>query len=218
MISPSARRWMLVGLLIVLGVLGIVAGRQWARLRIGVTDSNAYWSASHLLSEGRNPVDPTNVLEMERKHHDPNQSSAMMAWNPPTAWVLLLPLAWLPLQVARVIWLLINIALAMGSCILWAGLYLPPRRVAPLAVYSLLAALFAPTLLAIWTGQITFLVVFGVASALFLMGRQQWFWAGASRILTSVKPHLVILVVPYLLLYMAVRRKWSGWLDLVLVG
>ena len=218
MISARARRWILVGLLIVLGVLSIVAGRQWARLRIGASDFNAYWSASRLLLEGRNPVDPASLLEMERQHYDPNQGFAMMAWNPPTAWVLLLPLACLPFQAARVIWLLINIALVMGSCVLWAGLYLPRRRVAPPVVYGLLTALFAPTLLAIWTGQITFLVVFGVASALFLMRRGQWFWAGASLILTSVKPHLVILVVPYLLFYMAMRRKWSGWLGLGFSG
>ncbi len=46
-------------------------------------------------------------------------------------------------------------------------------------------------------------------------GRRGWFWAGAALILTTVKPHMVILVVPYLLLYMAYRRKWQGLLGFI---
>jgi hypothetical protein len=130
----------------------------------------------------------------------------------------MLPLAWIPFQVARCVWLLVNVLLILVSCLMLGLTYLPRERVAPLLVYYLVMSFFSPMLLAILTGQITFLVVFGVAASLFLIKRERWFWAGAALILTSVKPHLVILVGPYLMFYMAVRRKWAGWLGLGVAG
>jgi hypothetical protein len=209
--------------LLSLTVLGVVFGgtvvvQRLATLPIGASDFNAYWSASRLLLEGRNPTDPANMLEMERAYFNPDQDFTMMAWNPPMLWVFMLPVAWLPFQTARVTWLLINVTLAMASCLMLGRVYMPRGRVAPLLTYLLLAACFSPMLLAFLTGQVTFLVVFGVAACLFMVKQQWWFGAGAALILTSVKPHLVILVGPYLLLYIAARRKWAGWLGLGLSG
>ena len=212
-------RWLLLSLTILVMIVGgPVLLQRLSLLPIGASDFNAYWSASRLLLQGRNPTDPANMLEMENAHFNPDQDYTMMAWNPPTLWVFMLPLAGLPFQTARVAWLLINVTLAMVACLMSALLYLPQGRIAPLLAYLLLAASFSPMLLAFLTGQITFLVVFGVAAALFLVKRERWFWAGAALVLTSVKPHLVILVAPYLLLYMAARRKWVGWLGLGLTG
>jgi len=168
--------------------------------------------------EGRNPSEPDNMLEMEHTHYNPDQGFVMMTWNPPTLWVFMLPLAWMPFQVARCVWLLVNVLLILVSCLMLGLTYLPRERVAPLLVYYLVMSFFSPMLLVILTGQITFLVVFGVAASLFLIKRERWFWAGAALILTSVKPHLVILVGPYLMFYMAVRRKWAGWLGLGVAG
>lgn len=212
-------RWLLLSLTVLALVISCtVLGPRLVAFPIGASDFNAYWSASRLLFEGRNPSDPANMLEMERAYFNPDQDFTMMAWNPPTLWVFMLPLAWLPFQTARVTWLLINVTLAAVSCLMLGCVYLPRGRVAPLLTYLLLAAFFSPMLLAFLTGQITFLVVFGVAASLFLIKRQRWFETGAVLILTSVKPHLVILVGPYLLLYLAAHRKWAGWLGLGLAG
>lgn len=212
-------RWLLVGLTVLAMIVGgLVVVPRLTVLPVGASDFNAYWSASRLLLGGRDPTDPSNMLEMERAYFDPVQDFIMMAWNPPTLWVFMLPLAWLPFQTARVTWLLINVTLAMVSCWMLGLVYLPRGRVALMLIYLLLAICFSPMLLAFWTGQITFLVVFGVALSLLLVKQQRWFGAGAVLIMTSVKPHLVILVGPYLLLYMAARRKWAGWFGLGLAG
>jgi hypothetical protein len=96
--------------------------------------------------------------------------------------------------------------------------YLPEKRVTPLLAYYLAALFFSPVLSAILMGQITFLVLFGVAASMLLIKRGQWFWAGAVLILTSLKPHLVMLVGPYLMFYMAMRKRWAGWLGFGAAG
>lgn len=188
---------------------------RWSRnVNIGSSDFNAYWAASRLFLEGRNPCDPKSMLEIERAHMSPDQEYVMMTWNPPTLWVLLLPLALMPFQTARVVWLLINLLIVPISCFLLWRIFFPSKRIGILAIYCLIAIFFSPILVSILTGQITLLVLLGLSSCLFLIKREKWFWAGIALILISVKPHLVILTGPYLILYMVVRRKWSGLLGI----
>jgi hypothetical protein len=219
MADTGWRRWTLWSLVALVVVVGGIAFVQWlVTIPVGVSDFNAYWAASRLLLEGRNPSDPDNMLKMERDHFNPDQDFVMMTWNPPTLWVFMLPLARMPFEVARSIWMLVNVALIVVSCLMLGLVYLPKGHVAPLLTYYLVMALFSPMLLVILTGQIVFLVVFGVAASMFLIKRERWFWAGAVLILTSVKPHLVMLVTPYLMFYMAMRRKWAGWIGLGVAG
>lgn len=219
MVDTRRRRWVLWGLVLLAVVLGGIVFVRWVvALPIGASDFNAYWAASRLFMEGRNPSDPDNMLEMEHTHFDPDQDFVMMTWNPPTLWVFMLPLAWMSFQMARSIWLLVNVVLILVSCLMLGLVYLPRGRVMPLLTYYLVVSFFAPMLLAILAGQVTFLVLFGVAASIFLIKHERWFWAGAVLILTSVKPHMVMLVGPYLMLYMAMRRKWAGWVGLGVAG
>lgn len=209
-------RWILTCCLLLIGC-GVFL--QWAKtLDIGANDFRAYWAASRLFLEGRNPYDQQNLWEMQHLHFQTDADSGLMVWNPPTVWIFLLPVAWLPGETARAVWLLVNVVLVLGSCFLLRQIYFPTRSIVALAFYWLIAMTFAPVLVAILVGQITFLVLFGLTTALFFIKREQWFWAGVMLIFTTIKPHLVMLAVPYLLLYMAVQRKWRGWLGLLTAG
>jgi Gpi18-like mannosyltransferase len=73
---------------------------------------------------------------------------------------------------------------------------------------------FSPVLIAIIAGQVTLLVLFGLVASLYLIEQEKYVWAGAALILTSPKPHLVMLVGPYLLLDMAMQQQWRGWVGL----
>ncbi len=206
-------------MLLAAGLGGVLFVRRVVHLPIGVSDFNAYWSAARLFWEGRNPCDLDAMLAMERAYFNPDRQVVMPTWNPPTMWVFMLPLAWLPAQIARAVWLLANILLILISCGLLGVVYFSQeQQLGSLVVYWLLAAFFPPVLLAVLVGQITFLVLFSVAASLFLIRRERWFWAGAVLILISVKPHLVLLVGPYLMGYMTLRRKWKGWLGLAAAG
>ena len=188
--------WCLVLFAAILG--SILVARLVGTVSIGESDFNAYWSAGRLFLEGRNPSDPSNMLEMELGHFDPNQEFVMMTWNPPTLWVLMLPVAWMPFGVARSVWLLTNVFLLLVSCLMLRFIYIPGDGVKPILSYLLIASVFPPALLAILAGQVTFLVLFGVTASVFLIKRERWFMAGAVLTLTSVKPHLMMLVGPYL--------------------
>jgi hypothetical protein len=85
-------------------------------------------------------------------------------------------------------------------------------------LYLLFAFSLPQVVTGIFIGQVTFLVFFGLVACLMLIKKEQWFWAGAVLILVTIKPHLVILSVIYLLLYMAQRRRYSGWVGLLVAG
>ncbi|MBI2332729.1 MAG: DUF2029 domain-containing protein [Chloroflexi bacterium] len=70
----------------------------------------------------------------------------------------------------------------------------------------------------LFMGQVTFLVFFGLTVSLFLLNKGRVFWAGAALALTLIKPHLVILSLVYLLIYMARKRQFAGWFGLMTVG
>jgi hypothetical protein len=67
-------------------------------------------------------------------------------------------------------------------------------------------------------GQVTFLVFWGLVASVWLIKKDRWFWAGAVLVLTTVKPHMVLLPVLYLLIYMTTRRQLLGWVGLISAG
>ena len=118
-----------------------------------------------------------------------------MAWNPPTLFVFLLPLTWLSFIQAKYAWLLVNLTMIVTSAIRLVNIYLPVRKPKHILVILLFVMIFPPVLAGIFMGQVTFLVFFGLVFCITLIKKEKWFWAGASLILTTIKPHLVHLGV-----------------------
>jgi hypothetical protein len=77
---------------------------------------------------------------------------------------------------------------------------------------------FPAVLTGIYMGQVTFLVFWGMVACIGLMKKNQWFWAGAVLVLATIKPHIAVLSVIYILVYMARQRQWRGWIGLALAG
>jgi hypothetical protein len=61
---------------------------------------------------------------------------------------------------------------------------------------------------AIVLGQFAILGFFALAGALYLLKRNRDLWAGVLFVLTTIKPPLVFLVAPFLLLWAGARRRW----------
>ncbi len=57
-------------------------------------------------------------------------------------------------------------------------------------------------------GQFAIFGFFSLALALYLLQRQHDGWAGAILVLSTMKPTLVFLVVPFLILWAIIRRRW----------
>jgi hypothetical protein len=72
----------------------------------------------------------------------------------------------------------------------------------------IISILFLPTLTAIYMGQVNTLVYFGLALTLFCQQKGRHTLAGAALAITLLKPHLVYLTVPILLLQALTNRRW----------
>jgi hypothetical protein len=211
--------WLPVSMLIALALICLVL--LWnvsSTTSLGEPDFIAYWSATYLLQSGQNPYDPALIQSVENAQTQRVFGNALMVWNPPPLFVFLLPLVWLSFSMAKFVWLIINLTILVGGSLMLARLYLPAGNNKIVAIYLLLALTLPQVVTGIVMGQVTFLVFFGLAACMMLIKKDQWFWAGASLILTTVKPHMVVLSLIYLLTYMAQRRQYKGWIGLIAVG
>jgi len=197
---------------ICVGVLWKVASTDG----LGEGDFTAYWAAVYLLHEGQSPYDQPAMMAVQQTLVSSN-GYVITAWNPPTLFVFLLPLGWLSFLAAKSVWVAANVIMLFAIAAMLARLYLPPRPRVVVA-FCVFVVLFPQALIGVVMGQVTFLVVFGLVACLTLIKHDQWFWAGFALILTTIKPHMVILAVVYILLYALYRRRWQLWLGLLSAG
>ena len=210
---------LLVSLLLLISfVLLPLLSKIISTTKVGESDFIGYWSATYLFHNGQNPyyqklLDFTQHVQMQT-----GLDYTIMAWNPPTLFVFLLPLTWLPFSTAKFVWLLINLTIVLMSALMLSQLYLLTGNKRLTLIYLILAISLPPVISGLYMGQVTFLVFLGLVSSLSLIKKVKWFWAGAVLILTSIKPHIAILAVIYLLILMAQRRQLKGWIGLFIAG
>jgi hypothetical protein len=187
---------LLLGLLILLFPISLPPGA-------GDRDLQAYWSSAYLFAHGEDFSDPIRLGEIERTlttHDDPE---TLYSWFSPIGNVVLLPSTFLPFTRAVSYWLIINILVLFASALLlWEE---TDRKWIPLvAAFS-----FSMSVYSLIFGQINFLEVLGLALFLSLSRADRPYLAGASLVLTTIKPHLVILTLPILLLDLLRKKEWK---------
>jgi hypothetical protein len=138
----------------------------------------------------------------------------ILTWNPPTLFIFLLPLAWMSFNVAKFTWLIVNITIVFTAGLMLTSVYLSAASPRAKFAFLIFAMGFPAVLNGIYMGQITFLVFWGLTACMTLIRKEQWFWAGAVLIFTTVKPHIAVLPIIYLLIYMLINRKFVGWIGL----
>ena len=118
------------------------------------------------------------------------------------------PFIVLDYAVARAIWMtLLQAAVVAGVALTLGGLRWRPS-VKVLALLVAWALLDYPQSRGVILGQVAILGFLSLAGTLWLLARGRDGWAGMVLVLATVKPTLVFLVVPYLLLWAVVRRRW----------
>jgi len=171
---------------------------------IGTGDFRPYWSASYLLANAQDFSDPGLMDNIERTLTGWNKPFTMMAWFAPTGLVILLPFTFLPFEKAAFFWLLSNIlVLSATAILLWSDV---KRKIwiPLLAVFA-----FPMTLLSLYVGQINTLVLFGLAVFISLRKPEQQYLRGIGLALTTIKPHLVILTLPLIILDCIYHKQWK---------
>ena len=174
----------------------------------GMQDFIVYWATAQQLVHHLNPYDLHALSALEHSRGLQAAETGFMR-NPPWTLPLVLPLGLVGAKAGAIVWsaLLAVILIAAvrivspavrmaGSSAAWIGFF------SPLAINAAAA------------GQTPLFALLGLT--LFLrLHRTRPFAAGAGLALCMVKPHLLIVCVPVLLLWIVLRRAWTVLLGAV---
>lgn len=201
------RRFILWGFILVLALWNISQlSKGQHNIQIPINDFVQYWTACRAFAAGLNPYDPQILIETQRGLGSVD-SRAFIMWNPPWTLPLLLPFSRLPYWVDRGLWFLFNVGLILIiSDWFWRryGGFNPHQY-----VIWLTAMLFIPAGSALFLGQISPLLLAGVAGFLWALERKWYFASGAFLLLISVKPHVLYLFWFFLLAWIIRQRRWN---------
>ncbi len=190
-------------------VVGLVAAR--ANLWYDATDFSCLYHAARSVALGRDPYDPVWwVGATGGLHANPwlgmVESSCFAQYAYPlwTA-VLMLPLGLLPIEAAATLWMAVSIGAAtFGAWALWRA-YGGARRHA--ALFVALVFMSQPFWVLLISGQVTG-VMLGLLGALALgLARSREGSAGSALALLALKPQIVVLTLPAMLVRAAAERR-----------
>lgn len=171
----------------------------------GDGDFQAYWSSAYLFAHGMDFSDSGLMGEVERSHTNWDKPETLYAWYSPIGNVILLPFAFIPFTQAVYYWLILNIVVLFYSAMLIWGDADSRTWIPLVAVFG-----FSMTIISLVFGQINTLEVLGLALFLHFIQSDRKYLAGVSLVLTTIKPHLVILTLPILLLDMLRGKEWKA--------
>ena len=200
-----------------IGIMGIclllLGNYRFALVAPGGNDFMAHYSVwEAYLEHGLNPYSDEAALFTQQKIYGrparPNEDQNRLTY-PFYSIVLHGPFVLIgDYALARAVYMtLLEVALV-------AGFWLTKRTVGWRPPFWLLAAtllwviLDYPQARGIILGQFAIFGFFSLALALYLLQRQYDGWAGAILVLATMKPTLVFLVVPFLILWGIIRRRW----------
>ncbi len=185
-------------------LLSMVSGKA-----LGARDFVARWATGQLIARHANPYDGAALMQIEQAAGFPVHYGVMYMLNPPWTLPLVYPLGFLGLQVASILWSVLQLACLAGSVhMLWIMHGRPNNRRHYLG-YS-----FAPALICLIMGQVTILALLGLV--LFLrLHRTSPFMAGMSLWLCMLKPHLFLPFGVVVLAWIVVSRSYRLLLGTV---
>lgn len=153
-------------------------------------DFFSYWSGYRVFRSGLNPYDTRNSASAFGFEIPCNRAPN----NPPWLFFLMAPILNLPLASASLLWLGIEVALAIGTTLwIWRGLLFAARPPPSASVALAAAALAVPVVLAMHYGQTSMLLVAGATAAMIALAQGHFFWAGVWLSVCTLKPHLFLI-------------------------
>jgi hypothetical protein len=212
--------------LLVIG-LGMAALNIYLTYRIftskypGANDFYSRWvGGCALLREGLNPYSEEATLRIQQGMYGrparPGEDQVAFAY-PLYSLVFFWPLCSIDnYALVQAIWLWVLLAalataMAVGMRIMPGGC---DQRKLPLwlQMLTILWSVFLyHSLRAIILGQLAVFVLLALAVALWAMRRGHDGWAGLFLALTTIKPQMVYLAIPWILLWAAGKRRWRLW-------
>ena len=168
----------------------------------GTRDFVEYWAAGHQLTHHADPYESNAILVLERSAGFPSGLPTLIMPNPPSALLLVLPLAWLGAFPGEMLWELLLLASLVVSVQMIRSMKGYPKSLLHLVGYA-----FAPALACLLAGQVSLFILLGLV--LFLRWhRSHPFLAGASLWFCLLKPHLFLLFGLVLMVWIVVNRSY----------
>ena len=183
----------LLVLVVVLIALGVVLRPVWDDASVlRPQDYMEYWSAGRATLDGANPYNGA-VLDPLQRQIQANlpegeiRPDPIMMWNPPYTLPFAMALGVLPWRVGQLVWFVLNFGAVLWAAVLLWKTYRPTGH---FKLPIVLSVLFAPTVFLLLLGQISGLLILGIAGFAWGVGRQKFAIAGLFAALTAIKPHL----------------------------
>jgi hypothetical protein len=169
----------------------------------GKRDFVVYWATGQQLVHHGNPYDKDAVMRIERSAGLPTEAGTLYMRNLPWSLPLAVPLGFIGLRPAAILWTLALLAcLVVSVRILWR-MHGRTRNYLPWLGVS-----FAPAMLCLTMGQTSLFALLGYV--LFLdLHRRRPFMAGASLCLCALKPHLFLAFGVVLLAWILITRNYK---------
>ncbi|MBI1877056.1 MAG: DUF2029 domain-containing protein [Chloroflexi bacterium] len=212
---PNLTQWLALGLLLLL----LFAADSYAMYIVfssrfpGAADFFPRWFGGRvLLLEGRNPYEREVALEAQLglfgRYTQPWEDQVGFAY-PLYTFFLFWPLVYTPYAVAQAMWMVVLQFVLIFGAILCLNLVKWKIPSWLLALTMLWAVFFYPGARSVILGQFS-VIVFGFFVAALWAIEQRWdYAAGACLALTTIKPQMVFMLIPLLLLWAFTQRRWQ---------
>ncbi len=177
-------------------------------------DFRGYYAAARVLLSGGNPYDYEQLVPIlldvtGRVGNNPYYYPPWFAW-------FITPIAWLPFDIARVIWMLFNLSIWIVGLWCLAKLLDWPET----GWRRWLMFLFATFLFAwfTWRYEQTGIILFTLlVAALTTIRKGQWAWTGLWLALLLIKPNLTLIPVIAINIWLILRGRWQPFIVMCII-
>ena len=174
--------------------------------RLAGMDYFGYWSCGRVFLAGENCYKADIVYPVQHKEGRLEEDT-LISWNPPWTYVLMLPFLSLPFMPGRILWFLFSaLVLAWTADYFWIsrGGTVRTRFFSWLGIFF-----FVPSAVSLNLGQITPLLLVGIAGFLWCAQKKQDWWAGMFLLALSTKPQVLYIFAFFLGLWVWQERRWK---------
>jgi hypothetical protein len=202
----------------ILGTVGVYRVLMTGRTATVWDFYQLWYSARVLLLEHRNPYDPQVTLEMQQALYGrPALASEGQPafYYPMPVLLLVAPLALIPYPLAASAWLcllLFAVTTAVEVALWGLGWRLPPLGMAALLLWALI--LF-PVLWSVLLGQVAALLLLPLNAGLAALLHKRDGLAGVCLALSALKPQMIYILLPMLVIWALRNRRWYLLVALV---
>ncbi|MEM7033828.1 MAG: glycosyltransferase 87 family protein [Chloroflexota bacterium] len=211
---PISSTWLILATIVILIMIveAVVIHRIYATQYPGTADFFARWyGAKELVLRQRNPY--TREIELEAqyamfgRYTEPHEDQVNFAYPLYTVF-LFWPLTLTDYAWAQAIWMVVLQFSLMGMAMMLFGIvrWRPPPWLFVLTIFW--SIFFYPGARAIMLGQFSVIVALGLLVCVWALLNGYDILAGLVLPLTTVKPQMVFLIIPFLLLWAWRQKRW----------